>query len=185
MEPDCAFLHVVDGIAFSGKHSMFTATAEKFLETGRKLIKDIMAHMKKQQVQADSHMVENLTGRAADTIVKEANKWKADVIVMGAHGRRGFNRLMLGSDAELVVRTASVPVLLVQPSKTSRRGGRASAEKFRHVEDFACLKSAKKFRVVCSARASKFVARSVARHSATCFTNAGSLVFPRNGTGAR
>lgn len=115
-------LHVVDGIAFSRDHSMFTATADKFRDSGRKLIKDVMARVKKQQVQADSRMVENLTGRAADTIVKEANKWKADVIVMGTHGRRGFNRLMLGSDAELVVRTASVPVLLVQPSKTSRRG---------------------------------------------------------------
>lgn len=72
----------------------------------------------------DQGGVENLTGRAAYTIVKEANKWKADVIVMGTHGRRGLNRLVLGSDAELVVRTASVPVLLVPPSKASRRGGK-------------------------------------------------------------
>jgi nucleotide-binding universal stress UspA family protein len=83
-----------------------------------------MARVKKQEVQADSRMVENLTGRAADTIVKEAGKWNADVIVMGTHGRRGFNRLMLGSDAELVARTAAVSVLLVQPSKASRRAGK-------------------------------------------------------------
>ena len=117
-------LHVVDGIAFSREHSMFTAMAEKFRESGRKLIKEVMARVRKQRVQAESRMVENLTGRAADTIVKEANKWKADVIVMGTHGRRGFNRLVLGSDAELVVRTAAVPVLLVQPSKAGRRGGK-------------------------------------------------------------
>lgn len=117
-------LHVVDGIAFSRDHSMFTATAEKFRESGRKLIREVMARVKKQRVRADSRMIENLTGRAADTIVKEANKWKADLIVMGTHGRRGFNRLMLGSDAELVVRTAPAPVLLVQPSKANRRGGK-------------------------------------------------------------
>jgi nucleotide-binding universal stress UspA family protein len=117
-------LHVVDGIAFSREHSMFTATAEKFRESGRKLIKEVMARVKKQKIQADSHMVENLTGRAADTIAKEARKWKADVIVMGTHGRRGFNRLMLGSDAELVARTATVSVLLVQPSKKTRRAGK-------------------------------------------------------------
>ena len=117
-------LHVVDGIAFSRDHSMFTATAEKFRESGRKLIKDVMARLKKQQVQADSRLVENLTGRAADTIVKEANKWNADVIVMGTHGRRGFNRMMLGSDAELVARSAAVPVLLVQPSKKTGRAGK-------------------------------------------------------------
>jgi nucleotide-binding universal stress UspA family protein len=117
-------LHVVDGIAFSRDHSMFTATAEKFRESGRKLIKEATAHARKQQVRAESRMVENLTGRAADTIVKEAGKWNADVIVMGTHGRRGFNRLVLGSDAELVVRAASSPVLLVQPSKKTRRAGR-------------------------------------------------------------
>lgn len=117
-------LHVVDGIAFSRKHSMFTATAEKFRESGRKLIKEVMMRVKKQNIQADSRMVENLTGRAADTIAKEASKWKADVIVMGTHGRRGFNRLMLGSDAELVARTATVSVLLVQPSRAGRSGGK-------------------------------------------------------------
>lgn len=115
-------LHVVDGIAFSRDHSMFTATAEKFRNSGRRLIRDVMAKVRKQKVEADSRMVENLNGRAADTIVKEANKWGADMIVMGTHGRRGFNRLVLGSDAELVVGAAAVPVLLVQPSKKSRRG---------------------------------------------------------------
>lgn len=115
-------LHMVDSIAFSRDHSMFTATADKFRESGRKSIKEVMARVRKQQVQADSRMVENLTGRAADTIVKEANKWRADAIMMGTHGRRGFNRLVLGSDAELVVRTASVPVLLVQPSRKIQRG---------------------------------------------------------------
>lgn len=117
-------LHVVDGIAFSREHSMFTATAEKFRESGRKLIKEAVTQARKQQVKAESRMVENLTGRAADTIVKEAAKWNADVIVMGTHGRRGFNRLVLGSDAELVVRAASSPVLLVQPSRKTRRVGK-------------------------------------------------------------
>lgn len=117
-------LHVVDGIAFSREHSMFTATAEKFRASGRKLIKEVMSRVKKQKIQADSRMVENLTGRAADTIANEAGKWKADVIVMGTHGRRGFNRLMLGSDAERVARTATVPVMLVQPNLKTRRAGK-------------------------------------------------------------
>lgn len=117
-------LHVVDGIAFSREHSMFTATAEKFRESGRKLVREIMARVKKQEIRADSRIVENLAGRAADTIVKEARKWNADVIVMGTHGRRGFNRLLLGSDAGLVARTAPVPVLMVQPSRKNQRGGK-------------------------------------------------------------
>lgn len=117
-------LHVVDGIAFSRDHSMFTATAEKFRASGKKLVRDVMARVRKQKVQADSRVVENLTGRAADTIVKEANKWGADMIVMGTHGRRGFNRLVLGSDAEIVVGAAAVPVMLVQPSRKRRSRGK-------------------------------------------------------------
>jgi nucleotide-binding universal stress UspA family protein len=117
-------LHVVDGIAFSRDHSMFTATADKFRESGRKLIKEVMARVRKENIQADSRMVENFTGRAADTISKEAGRWNADVIVMGTHGRRGFNKLMLGSDAELVARTAPVPVMLVQPSRAKRRAAK-------------------------------------------------------------
>lgn len=115
-------LHVIDGIAFAGEHSPFTATAESFRESGRKLIQEVLHRLRKQPVQVGALTVENLSGRAADSIVKEADKWRADLIVMGTHGRRGFNRLILGSDADLVVRTASVPVLLVRPSKTKGRG---------------------------------------------------------------
>ncbi|HEY7996068.1 MAG TPA: universal stress protein [Steroidobacteraceae bacterium] len=58
-------------------------------------------------------LVENFAGRVADVIVSEAKRWRADLIVMGTHGRRGVKRALLGSDAELVVRYSPVPVLLV------------------------------------------------------------------------
>lgn len=51
---------------------------------------------------------------AADVIVEQAKKREADLIVMGTHGRRGLRRFALGSDAELVVRSSPVPVLLVR-----------------------------------------------------------------------
>jgi nucleotide-binding universal stress UspA family protein len=38
-----------------------------------------------------------------------------DLVVMGTHGRRGFNHLMLGSVAEKTVRSSAVPVLTVHP----------------------------------------------------------------------
>ena len=59
-------------------------------------------------------IVESIGGAAADLIVAQANAWPADLIIMGTHGRRGLRRLALGSDAEGVVCTASVPVLLVR-----------------------------------------------------------------------
>jgi nucleotide-binding universal stress UspA family protein len=42
-----------------------------------------------------------------------ATEWHADLIVMGTHGRRGFRRLVLGSVAERVLRSASCPVLMI------------------------------------------------------------------------
>jgi nucleotide-binding universal stress UspA family protein len=67
-----------------------------------------------QGVAAESAVVEFPTGRVADTIVDEAAGHGCDAIVMGSHGRRGFGRLMLGSDAERVLRTTSLPVLIVR-----------------------------------------------------------------------
>ena len=54
------------------------------------------------------------TIRICDLINEEVGRWPADLIVIGTHGRRGFNRLLLGSVAESVIRTASKPVLIVR-----------------------------------------------------------------------
>jgi len=51
---------------------------------------------------------------AADTICQLAETEKADLIVMGTHGRRGIMRLLMGSVAELVVRHANCPVIVVK-----------------------------------------------------------------------
>ena len=58
----------------------------------------------------------------SDVILAEARKWRADVIVIGTHGRRGLNRLLMGSDAQRVLDGATVPVLLVKAgAKKARR----------------------------------------------------------------
>jgi len=57
----------------------------------------------------------------SDTILDDARKWRADLIVMGTHGHRGFNRLLLGSDAERVLHDTPVPILLVREAYKKRR----------------------------------------------------------------
>jgi nucleotide-binding universal stress UspA family protein len=52
-------------------------------------------------------------GRAPDCILSFAQAQKADLIVMGTHGRRGFDRLVLGSVTDRVMRTAPCPVLAI------------------------------------------------------------------------
>lgn len=117
-------LHVVDGIAFVDVHSAFLADRNKFRESGKQLIQEVMARVKKQHVRAEPAIVENFSGRAADTVLKDAKKWNADVIVMGTHGRRGLNRLVLGSDAELVLHGALVPVLLIRANRFAKASKR-------------------------------------------------------------
>jgi nucleotide-binding universal stress UspA family protein len=57
-------------------------------------------------------------GIAADSILALAEAQEVDLIVMGTHGRRGFDRLMVGSVTERVLRKASCPVLAVhKPSR--------------------------------------------------------------------
>jgi nucleotide-binding universal stress UspA family protein len=52
-----------------------------------------------------------------DAVAKEA---KADLIVIGTHGRRGLSRALLGSVAEKVVRTAPCPVITVRGPESER-----------------------------------------------------------------
>jgi len=88
---------------------------------GRKLVARAAATAARQGVKVKAVLVENLgPRRVADVIVAQVRKAKADVIVLGTHGRRGVQRLVMGSDAEEIVRRTPVPVVLVRSG--SRRG---------------------------------------------------------------
>ena len=54
-------------------------------------------------------------GQAAAAIVHQAKHVKADMIVMGTHGRSALQHMLLGSVAEKVVRTAPCPILTIRP----------------------------------------------------------------------
>jgi nucleotide-binding universal stress UspA family protein len=58
-------------------------------------------------------------GDPRDVIDRVAEETRADLIVMGTHGRRGLRRVLLGSVAEAVVRSAPCPVLIVRPLQQS------------------------------------------------------------------
>ncbi len=62
----------------------------------------------------------NVTGRvvsgyAAEEIVKCADEENVDMIIMGTHGRKGIDRILFGSVAEKVVKSANCPVLTLRP----------------------------------------------------------------------
>lgn len=54
-------------------------------------------------------------GDAATELTAFASRWEGDCIVIGTHGRKGLNRMLLGSVTARLVREASVPVLVIGP----------------------------------------------------------------------
>ena len=50
-------------------------------------------------------------------ILEEASQWRADLIVLGSHGRRGINRFLLGSISDAVARHAPCSTLIVRPQE--------------------------------------------------------------------
>jgi nucleotide-binding universal stress UspA family protein len=64
-------------------------------------------------------------GPASEAIVATARKKRVHLVVLGSHGRAGLTRLLMGSVAESVVRTASCPVLTVRPGRSGGTHPRA------------------------------------------------------------
>ncbi len=113
-------VHVVNeliidvGGAGAGAATYYGDLIEGLREGGKRILADAEKIVRDQGVALESEMIETIGGRAADAIINQAIESKADLIVMGTHGRRGIKRLALGSDAEMVLRHAPVPVLMVR-----------------------------------------------------------------------
>ncbi len=95
-------------------HALTSAVAEH-----REKLMEIAGQYLQEFVQSRSSAPSGVTrkvseGVAPDSILDVAREQGADLIVMGAHGRRGLDRLMVGSVAERVIRNANCPVLIVR-----------------------------------------------------------------------
>ena len=111
-------VHVVDQLKYVTGFETFAAynadllplmeeAGEQVLQAGRELAASA-------GVEVETLLFTSPVQRVCDIVVEQARTWKADLIVIGTHGRRGVGRLLLGSDAEQILRLAPVPVLLVR-----------------------------------------------------------------------
>jgi nucleotide-binding universal stress UspA family protein len=121
------FLNVMDDVLRLGGADI-TAADMSFLlrsirEIGERSIGEAAALARKKGLSADTSLLHGRGRHVSDVILDTAKKWRADLVVMGTHGRRGLNRLLLGSDAERVLRDTPVPLLLVrdQPERKHAR----------------------------------------------------------------
>jgi nucleotide-binding universal stress UspA family protein len=83
-------------------------------EVGKKTLANAQAHARELGYDVEVELLETIGARASTMIIEAAKRWDAEIIVMGTHGRRGLRRLAIGSDAEMVLRSAPVPVLMVR-----------------------------------------------------------------------
>jgi len=105
-----SLLHVEDNFPMLVEMSSVTSYQE-MLNDLRRYGEDVLAKAKRAAAEA---------GVQADTLLREVTQGRiAGLIVMGTHGRRGFSRLTLGSEAERVVRSSTMPVLLVRPDEAN------------------------------------------------------------------
>jgi nucleotide-binding universal stress UspA family protein len=128
-------VHVVDEmppVAMDGDMGMIPDTIPALREGARRVLARAAAAAKRAGIAAEISMIECMGGSTAEFIVSEAKKWRADVIVLGTHGRSGLERAFMGSAAEDIIRTTPVPVLLVRArdegEKAAATGRRKAAE---------------------------------------------------------
>ncbi|VWB87219.1 UspA domain-containing protein [Burkholderia lata] len=107
---------------------------DAFREEGLRVTEDAARRLKARDV-AGTPQISNVAPAGEDIphrIVSLANELEADLIIMGTHGRRGVQRLFLGSVAERVLRLATCPVLMIPancPSGKPAETTAASTEK--------------------------------------------------------
>jgi len=113
------FVHVVNELIIANDFLAinYGELVDRLRDDGQKILDAAAARARAKGVASESDLIETIGGQAAREILNVSRKWGADLIVMGTHGRRGIRRLALGSDAEVVLRNSSVPVLLVRDAQ--------------------------------------------------------------------
>ena len=120
----CLFHAVEDSFVTSAGVAVMSPDelSKAFRDAGREILTKAQALARRWGVRARAVLGDPETGPVADAIIREAKRCRADLIVMGTHGRRGVRRLVMGSDAEQVLRETLVPVLMVRgPTPRARR----------------------------------------------------------------
>jgi len=115
LEAKITFLHVVNvpdlgGVPLAGDRPE-KVLRSALTEAGKKVLEKAIEVAKRKKVSAAEKIGE---GYPAITIVKEASRLGADLIVMGSRGTTGVKRVVVGSTAEKVLRWSGIPVLVVK-----------------------------------------------------------------------
>jgi len=88
--------------------------SQKLHYLGQTLLDKAVETARRAGVEPETGLLDAKKNRVAVVLGEEAAKWQADLIVMGTHGRVGFEYLLMGSVAEEFIRVANAPILIVR-----------------------------------------------------------------------
>ena len=111
-------LHIMDPVAHVSGFERPETYRQDILPLARQNAQALLDKARSQLTDAgvatEAELIESRDASVARLVVEHASQWGASVIVLGTQGRRGIERMLMGSDAEQIARHASVPVLLVR-----------------------------------------------------------------------
>ena len=114
-------LHVVETPSLlvtremGGYDSSFEVVWEAQRQQGKELVTKTAEALRSNGLKCTAELQE---GDAKSKILEEAEKWGADLIVLGSHGRKGLQRFLLGSVSDAVAHHARCSVEVVRPTST-------------------------------------------------------------------
>jgi nucleotide-binding universal stress UspA family protein len=119
LEAKITFVHVAE---YAISYTEFSPESYKLLDQSIRVHADnkmaaLLEKSKKTLPECEGVV---LRGDVADNLVAYANDNNIDLIIMGTHGARGIEKILLGSVAERVLKRASCPVLAFNPYKGER-----------------------------------------------------------------
>jgi nucleotide-binding universal stress UspA family protein len=110
-------VHVVEDLLFIMEPAAGPAWAEvseHMRRDGRALLEKAHLTATKRRIASEIHLEERPGRRVSDVLAACCAEHHCDLVVIGSHGRRGVDRLLLGSDAERLVRVCKASVLVVR-----------------------------------------------------------------------
>lgn len=111
-------IHVLEDVGYvdSENYIDYVELRDSMKLNGEKILAQAQHKLSEAGLSVQCSLPEAHGERIANVISAAAKNKSADLIIIGTHGRTGFNRMLMGSVAEGVVRTAHIPILLIRGS---------------------------------------------------------------------
>jgi nucleotide-binding universal stress UspA family protein len=112
-------LHVVDDLQRWGKLYVPHPSMDAFEGEASRAANKAMDRMRDEQLKGRSKVQRKVvSGDPATEILRTIESEDIDLVIMGTHGRRGLEHMIMGSVADNVVKKSGVPVITVNPHKS-------------------------------------------------------------------